>query len=419
LRILYFSPRECWPLTTGARLRDYHLARQLGRYAELTYFGMRAWDEAPAELPPASSGFKDVTIVQRDRAYTHGRLLRGLTGPDPVTVLNYWSPRAAAVLEKTLRAGNFDSIQVEGVHLARYLPVIREAAPDAAVIADWHNIESEIVSRYASTNESAARRLFARRTAQLLERAESTLLTACDQHTVASDRERDTLQRRSPAAVVGTVPNGVDVSYYAQTGGAVSDACRDILFVGSMDYHANIDAVQWMVRDGWPKIRSVNPGLRLVIAGRKPAPSVLALACEDVLVTGTVEDVRPFYARALVVVVPLRVGSGTRLKILEAMAAGVPVVSTTLGAEGLRVEDGVNILVADTGDEIATAICRLATRPEWRDRLVRAARDLVTKAYDWAGLGTQLYGIHEDAADRSRLRLQVRPPAASRLYPEA
>jgi len=404
MRILYFSSRECWPLTSGARLRDYHLARQLARNASVTYFGLRLGDEPAAELPPASSGFDRVVIVPRDRAYTPGKLLRGLIGPDPVTVLNYSAPSIAAALDQTLRDSHFDTIQVEGVHLVGYLPAIRNTAPSAAVIADWHNIESETLWRYAANQGNAARRLFAKRTAALVQRAESILLESCDSHTVTSDRERNSLQQRSPGALLHTLPNGVDVAYYAAVGAQADDDTprHEVLFVGSMDYHANIDGVGWFVREVWPAVKRQCPALRLTIAGRTPAPSVRALAADDIAVTGTVDDVRMYYSRALAVVVPLRIGSGTRLKILEAMAAGTPVVSTRLGAEGLGVTNELNILLAETAEDFAGALARIGAVPALRAQLIRAGHDMVSR-WDWTELGAKLYRIHESARESRRI----------------
>jgi sugar transferase (PEP-CTERM/EpsH1 system associated) len=401
MRILYLSLRECWPPNSGARLRDYHLARQLAGRAELTYFGMRAPNDEPSVPPPPSSGFADAQTITRERPYTPAKLARGLLGPHPVSVLNYWSSSMASAIDRTLRLERFDTVQLEGVHLVRYVPVIRAADPSTAIVADWHNIESELLQRYARNNSSLAKRLYAQRTAYLVERAESTLLTQCDRHTVVSDRERETLMHRAPAAVVETLPNGVDVRFFDQV--AAPDGLepkREILFVGSMDYHANIDAVQWMVREAWPLVRRRCPGLQLTIVGREPSLAVRALAAEDIQITGTVEDVRPYYQRALAVVVPLRVGSGTRLKILEAMAARVPVVSTPLGAEGLAVENAVNVLLAGTGDEFAGAISQLASTPDLRLRLVREGHRLVETLYDWTSLGSALYEIHGDASER-------------------
>jgi polysaccharide biosynthesis protein PslH len=401
MRVLYFSPRECWPLNTGARLRDYHLARQLARQCEVTYIGLRGPGEASPGDPPADSGFRARTLI-KERSYTLAKLLRGLAGPTPVTILNYSSPQVARELAVILEENSFDTVQIEGVHLSAYLPVIRAARSHPAVISDWHNIESEILWRYSEMAPGLPRRLFVQRTARLVERAETRLLSACDAHTLSSAREREKLESRVPGANLHVVPNGVDVAHYSSAAEIAAEDRRQLVFVGSMDYSANIDAALWFAGETWPEVSRRYPALSLAIVGRNPAPEVRALARDRLIVTGSVSDTRPYYAGALAAVVPLRVGSGTRLKILEAMAAGVPVISTRLGAEGLEVEDQVNILLADSPVEMLAAIGQLTSSPEaWR-RLAQAGRELVTKLYDWPMLGAQLYRIHCEALARIR-----------------
>jgi glycosyltransferase involved in cell wall biosynthesis len=160
-----------------------------------------------------------------------------------------------------------------------------------------------------------------------------------------------------------------------------------------MDYHANIDAAVFFAREVWPKLAERVPDAVFTIVGRKPSDAVRALAAgERIEVTGTVDDVRPFYREAWVAVAPLRVGGGTRLKILEAMAAGVPVVSTGLGAEGLHAEPNRDYLLADTAGALVEAIAGLAGDAAKRTALIRAGRDLVERQYDWAALGDALAG---------------------------
>jgi len=301
-----------------------------------------------------------------------------------------------------LRSHQFDAVQIEGVHLMKYLPIIREAPGRPAMVVDWHNIESEIMWRYAKTTGNWPKKIAAKRTARLIERAEDRLLNTCGTHTVTSERERKKLLARRPGADIQVIPNGVDTSYFSARN--IAEACRrtgqcnskrTILFVGSMDYHANIDAVTWFSRAGWPDVARNHPDIHFTIVGRDPAPEVRALASDRIQVTGTVDDVRPFYASAIAAIVPIRSGGGTRLKILESMAAGVPVVSTRLGAEGIEAEDDVHLLLADNGPHIAAAIARIVSSPETERRLSQAGRELVSKIYDWSVIGTRLYGIHE------------------------
>ncbi len=231
----------------------------------------------------------------------------------------------------------------------------------------------------------------------MIERAENRLLRSCDAHSVVSAREREKLLLRCPDARIHVVPNGVDVSYYSDNQPVGNPA--EILFVGSMDYHANVEAVVWFVASVWPILKAAIPGVVFRIAGRDPSPEVRALAAPDVLVTGTVDDIRPFYARAGATVVPLRVGSGTRLKILESMAAGVPVVSTRLGAEGIELQDKSDIFLAETPAEIAEALQRVLTDKVLADRLRSGGHALVNRLYDWPIVAAQLYSIHAAAAD--------------------
>ena len=213
------------------------------------------------------------------------------------------------------------------------------------------------------------------------------------------------------------IPNGIAIDAYteaeiraAAARFPVSIEPPYLLFVGSMDYHANIDGVIWFVSTAWPALRSRFAGLKLVVAGRDPSPKVRALQGPDIIVTGTVSDVRPYYARASAVLAPLRVGSGTRLKILEAMAAEVPVISTRLGAEGIDITPGRNILLADTPEQLIDATGQVLSRPESGKSLAAAAKQLVEQSYDWSMLGERLFAVHAEVIESRQARSS---PAAS------
>ena len=219
MRVLYFSPRDCWPVTTGARVRDFHLARQLAAQGKLTYLGFTSVDERSSgnvwRERLESLGNSDVVLVRRDSAYSPLNILRGWLGPTPISVLNYSSPTMMAELERLLREQTFDAIQIEGVHLFAYVKRIRELAPRARLISDWHNIESELLERYSQSSPSVWKRLYARRTTGLLSGLEQQLLALCDAHTVCSDRERAILAERAPSARIEVIGNGVDVEFFS------------------------------------------------------------------------------------------------------------------------------------------------------------------------------------------------------------
>jgi sugar transferase (PEP-CTERM/EpsH1 system associated) len=407
MKLLYLTPHPIWPLTSGNRLRDYHLARQLAARASVTVVEMCYGDEQPIR-PPDDAGFEQIISLKRKAGYTPGRVIRGLVGPTPVTVLKYFERRLASQIAGIVKRGGFDAVQIEGLHMSEYVPVIQAASGTLPILADWHNIESELMGRYAENTSNWLRKVAAKRTATLLRRAELKFLQECQAHTVVSPREKEKLLALCPTVNVNVVPNGVDAEYFSAAEiakiprSATCASARNLLFVGSMDYHANIDAVSWFVRDIWPEIAGKYPDLKFVVVGRDPAPDVLKFQSDRIVVTGTVGDVRPYYAEAQAVIVPLRVGSGTRLKILEAMAAGVPIVSTRLGAEGIDVIDGVHLVIADSGPEMVSAVDKLFASPEVRNRLVRAAWERVKSRYDWSVVGENLFSIYVDLLSKSR-----------------
>lgn len=455
MRLLHFVPRESWPLNTGARLRNYHLARQLSRHARLTFLG---FTDEPAGRDSASAGgskgtstenerrrppsgaesaleepasfYERIVTVARERGYTPWKILRGALGQTPLPVLNYTTEAMKRKLAQVLAEEPFELVQVESIHLADYLPVIRAAGSRPLIVCDWHNIESELMHRYSEHAPTVLHRAYARKTSKQLASLERRALDEFDAHIVVSDRERDKLLSLSPQARLFLIENGVDTQYYSETelkrahdrwaarrslvmqssepSSESSDKSSNkhpsseslqanrILFVGSMDYHANVDGVVDFGRRVWPLIHDEKPELLFTIVGRDPSPEVLKLASiPGIEVTGTVEDVRPYYREALAAVIPLRVGGGSRLKILEAMAAGIVVVSTRLGAEGIEAQSGENIILTETNDQLHRALLDLIADSEKRCEVAAAGRVLARARYDWTRLGDALYEKYE------------------------
>jgi len=367
-------------------------------------------------LPKPEEFYERVLTVERDKGYTLGKIIRGALGRFPLPVLNYTTSRMAKALAQALDEQAFDIVQVESIHLAVYLPIIRAARNSPLAICDWHNIESELMRRYSEHAPDPLRRAYARRTARQLAALEHSVMLKFDAHVVVSGEEREKLLKHAPLAQLYLIENGVDTSYYSDeriaqahadwitrrrsSAGQLNSSAespdpnlqsRRVLFVGSMDYHANIDAVTHFAREVWPQLHARHPGLVFTIVGRDPSPEVKRLKeLPGIEVTGTVDDVRPYYYDALMAVIPLRVGGGSRLKILEAMAAGVPVVSTRLGAEGIEAEDGVSIVLADTNDDLREAASDLFENEARRKELAAGGRALVSARYDWSGLGSEL-----------------------------
>jgi polysaccharide biosynthesis protein PslH len=394
MRVLQFAPRLCWPLDTGAKLRNYHLARVLAERAQVSLLSFTDHQQSFANLEKA---YEKVITVKRDSAYTLKKMVRGALGQTPLPVLNYTTTSMTRALERLLGAQDFDLIQVESIHLMSYLATIRQARQRSLIVCDWHNIESELMRRYSEREPSWPRRVYARRTARLMSEFERRALREFDAHIVVSRRDAERLRELNPEARVFVIENGVDTAFYSDLGPRDESPARRIVFVGSMDYHANVEAAVNFAREVWPRVRDRQPELVFTVVGKDPAPEVRELAqLPGIEVTGTVDDVRPFYHEAIAAVVPLNVGGGSRLKILEAMAAGVPVVSTTLGAEGLEVQPDENILIADSSEQIFEAIINVVENEARHRDLCDAGHALVSSRYDWSSLGAMLFRTYEE-----------------------
>ena len=341
---------------------------------------------------------REVVAIPKPAPYAPWKLLQGLLGRTPLPVLNYASAEMTAAVQRLLSTGDYDLLHLDSIHMVPCIDLAKTSEARAKVVLNWHNIESEAMLRYRAIAPSSARRWYATQTAHKLESLERRMLETAFGHVVCSERERDQLRRIAPAARIAVVENGVDVAYFAgaDANGATS---RQIVFVGLMDYYPNVQAATTFARGIWPRVREKLPDARLFLVGATPSPEVRALAeIEGVTVTGTVPDVRPYYRDALAAIVPLRSGGGTRLKILEAMAAGIPVISTALGAEGLAVTPGRDILMADA-DDAETWIRHLTCLTEsagLRGQLIAAGRNLVKTRYDWEILGEILATTYQD-----------------------
>ena len=348
---------------------------------------LTAFGEDPAN-DRLNEAYERIVTVTRSEKYSVGKMLRGAIGRTPLPLLNYTTPAMTSALERLLAENEFDLIQVESIHLMNYLPALRTARNHPPIVCDWHNVESDLMRQYAGHESNFARRTYARRTARLMSEAEERALTIFDAHIAVSEVDAKRLRSINSDAKIFVIENGVDAAFYA---GEHSDTKNRIVFVGSMDYHANIEGAASFVRDVWPMIHQRQPALRFTIVGRNPPAVITELgSTAGVEVTGSVADVRPYYLEALAAVVPLNVGGGSRLKVLEAMAAGVPVVSTTLGAEGLDVNDGENILLVESVTKIAAAIFKLIDDPDLSTRLIAGGGQLVRRRYDWSMLGAKL-----------------------------
>jgi glycosyltransferase involved in cell wall biosynthesis len=292
-----------------------------------------------------------------------------------------WRPIQQA-LRQTIETERPDVLYMD--HLDSF--VYSHVAPKGTCLAlDLHNVYSLIAARTAQES-SAMRRVYLNREARLLRKMEAECARRCDVLTAVSTEEAEYF-RGLGNAHVHVVPNGVDCQRYAELPVGRKGGVPTILYLGAMSWRPNVAAAQFLAADVLPSVREVVPDAVLRIVGRDPLPEVVALARRPgVSVTGAVDSVVPYLAEAHVLAVPLESGGGTRLKILEAFAAGLPVVSTPVGAEGIDAQPGVHFLQADR-PQFARALVAALCDGDTRQRLPSAARQLVLEKYDWRAVG--------------------------------
>jgi sugar transferase (PEP-CTERM/EpsH1 system associated) len=403
VKILWLSAGLLLPLDKGGKLRTWHLMRHLGAEHDITFVSFCEPDGNPAHVEGMRSACSDIKAIPR--AETRKGTLRfkleagaALLSSLPYAIGKYRSTAYRGVVRDLLARGDFDLLVCDFLFPAVNLP---SRLPCPAVIFT-HNVESEIWRRHAETQRNAvARAMFLTQWRRML-RYEARALRRFDLILAVSDADRETfrsLYGLSRAAPVHVVQTGVDTEYFRPMAETATDP-RHLVFTGSMDWLPNEDAMLYFVREILPLVRGDEPGTTMSIIGRRPTPAVRELAKgPGIEVTGDVEDVRPHIARGGVYVVPLRIGGGTRIKIYEAMAMGKAVVSTTVGAEGLPVTSGRDIVLEDEPARFAQAIVQLIRDAATRRALESAARQTV-EGYAWSVVARDLDAALRAAASR-------------------
>jgi glycosyltransferase involved in cell wall biosynthesis len=393
MRVLVVAPDCPFPPVGGGQLRIHHCLRALAGRHDLTLVAFdwgRKADAPPfplrvVEVPWAMSPLYERMIYGEGEASERAHAELARTG-EPFLVGYYQSAAMEEALRRVTR-DPFDLVILENTFMARFLPAL---PPDVPKVLVLHNVLSLMEQRRAADpGDPEAGHADPERMLAFERRAAG----GCALCVAVSECEAGAARSLLGAARVAVVPNGVDTRYFAPAAGAVRP--NRLLFTGSMNYWPNVRAVQYFCGEILPLIRARAPEAHLHVVGTSPTPEVQRLAGDHVTVVGAVPDMRPHYAEAAVVVVPLRDGGGTRLKILEAAACGRAMVSTTVGAEGLEFRPGRDLLLADDPPAFAEAVLRLLGDAPARSELGRAARSASLR-YDWETIGADYQRLLEE-----------------------
>jgi polysaccharide biosynthesis protein PslH len=387
--VLVLANRLPYPIDDGWKARTFHVVRGLARRSHTTLLVFD--DSSPARLDAfraSVGGSLDIVQVPAPRSNSPVRLLLGAVTRTPFHVWNMRSRQYARELSRLMAERRPDVVVAELTGMYAYL---LDLPRRGLRIIDTHNIDSVVFERYARGLPQLPRRLYARMTVGKQRRLEKRVFGDADQVWVCSSAEVDVVRGLCPSACAVNLPNGVDTTHLAP-GPADGGQTTRLLFFGRMDYHPNRDALHYFVGDILPVLRRSWPDVTLDVVGAGIDAGMRALAetNPEVRLIGRIDDIREAIAGATIVVVPLRMGGGTRLKILEAMAMGRPVVSTSIGAEGLDLRDGHDILLADSPTDFANTLERLLHDTDARAALGARGRATAVERYDWSRIEEQI-----------------------------
>ena len=395
MKVLWVNTNFMHPTTKGGQIRTLEMLRHLHRWNEVHFVAIEnlAEPEGPARsreycfraypmqhrIPPKNS----IGFVRQ--------LARGLVSSMPVAVERFHSAELGRFLEDLVRKEHFDRAVLDFLPPTAYFPY-----PERSLLFQ-HNVETMIWRRHVEHAQDPLRKLYFRRQAHLMYEYERRVCRAAGHIVAVSANDAEQMRKLFGVTRVSEIPTGVNLEYFAPP--ASVPRVADLVFVGSMDWLPNVDGVMYFAEEILPLIRRRRPDCTLAIVGRTPPLKIRQLAERDpkIQVTGTVSDVRGYLWGSAVSIVPLRIGGGTRLKIYEAMAAKIPVVSTSVGAEGLTVQPPENIRIADTPESFAQSCIELLEDDAERARVAESAWEMVSACFSWEKVARQFERILEAA----------------------
>lgn len=401
MRILILTASLPYPPASGGAIRSYGLLKglhQSGHQITLLSFHDAS---TPIQATPLSQYCKQIETVSPPHRTKTNRLRDLILSSQPDIAQRLYSPAMGQRLEDVMKAEDFDLIQFEGIEVACYLPLVRQMKPRAKLCFDTFNAEYALQRVIYEVDRQDIKRwhmaAYSLIQSGRIARFERDVCQQADSVIAVSPEDAEALRGFRSDGQISVVPNGIFADDYSTPDEKITLGENVIVFTGKMDYRPNVDAMLWFTSRIFPEIRRHIPGTHLVIVGQKPHARIEALReTSGVTVTGWVQAVQPYLHAASVYVAPLRMGSGTRLKILEAMASGCAVVATSAGAAGLLDEVTQGLLIADDEMHIANAIIKLLQNPDQRRDLGKSARQLVKQYYDWSVIIPRLLAAYKD-----------------------
>ncbi len=400
--ILFVTTRIPYPPREGHQIRSYNLLKHACSIHDVHLLSFARKDENAADarhLEGLCASVNTVEIpVEHNPLKWIGEVAASLLTERPFVVRKYYAVEMAQRIRECIEGKAPDLVHLDMLPLAQY----QIQCAGRPVVLNEHNVESRLLKRRAAVSlYSPPLKLFFASQARKLRSFEIRACRNVDRVLACSPEDASLLCSLAGIRSVEVVPNGVDVEYFTPESPADCDPC-EMVFVGGMGWFPNRDGMTFFLDEVMPLVCDRIPEARCTIVGRSDGLKVPSALVGKVRLTGFVEDLRPWVQRAGVYILPLRLGSGTRLKLLEAMAMAKPIVSTQIGCEGVSVSHGQELLIAEHPAEIANAIVRLMREPELARRLGEQARQKVLEMYDWDAIGKRLLNIYQTLLGQRR-----------------
>jgi glycosyltransferase involved in cell wall biosynthesis len=400
MRVLVLTAKAIWPLHGGAEIRNFSLLKETSRHHDvcsLSFLRRHERDGHVAALAPLCRRVETVELPARPRVRRAANAAWSWAGgARPLVLAEYHAREMRAALERVVREESIDVIHAHCLHVGQYV----DSRGRAAFVYDAHNLEHVLWRRFAKV-QTPFLRAFVRSQIPKFEAWERYVGTHAQKVVMLSEEDRSEFLKVAPESDVVTVPNGADVSYFQPIPGAPEEE-NSIIYFANFGWPPQDDAALHLHDDILPLVRREVPQARLYLVGRNPPPAIRRLARDGVTVTGMVPDIREYIQRAAVVALPLRIGSGQKHRVFQSLAMEKPLVTTSVGAEGIALQHDVNALLSDEPERIARHIVELLRDDARRRRIGRAGRELVLERYEWAANYRLLDRAFEEALRKRR-----------------
>jgi polysaccharide biosynthesis protein PslH len=419
MNILWLKTELLHPVDKGGKIRTYNMLKELKHEHRITYLTLDEGASAGAIAAADEYCHELIRIPHTGRTKFslafYSDLLFNVPSALPYAIAKYKSSEMRNRIDERVSRGDIDVLICDFLTPAVNL----DFRFDCPTVLFQHNVEAMIWKRHYQVQKNAVTKVYLYGQWLKMRAFEERLCRKFDAVIAVSAEDRDQMRADYSLDAVFDVPTGVDTTFFKPTGSPERDP-MNLVFTGSMDWLPNDDAIRYFTDDILPIIRRQVPNVSLNVVGRNPSPYLTELATKDpgIDVTGRVDDVRPYMEKATAYIVPLRIGGGTRLKIYEAMAMEKPIVSTTVGAEGLPLQNGAELLLADNAQAFAEAIVKILKEPELAGRLATCAAHTVRERFGWQRVAADFSQICENTLERCHTRAQMLPSAQPFVYGE-